>query len=89
MRAPLDAAEEMFGVAVEVFAEVTAAGEEGTGGAVGVGAAPGLGGGGRCGCDGIAARMERVGRLGLSLRRGGGGLGGLRGGRSLFGVSWC
>jgi hypothetical protein len=64
LRTALDAAEEVFGVAVEVFAEVAAAGEEGSGGAVGVGAAPGLGRVGRAQRDGDAVCVEGVGGLG-------------------------
>ncbi len=45
-------------MAVEVFAEVAAAGKEGAGGAIGVGAAPGLGGGRGRGWDGDAVGVE-------------------------------
>lgn len=64
----LDAAKEVFRVAVEVFAEVAATGEQGTGGAVGVGAAPGLGRVGRAQRDGDAVCVEGVGGLGVRLR---------------------
>lgn len=62
----------MLGVAVEVFTEVAAAGEEGAGGAIGIGAAPGLGLGGGTGGDGETVGVERVAvRLRLGLRCGG------------------
>ena len=54
LRAAVDAAEEVFGVAVVVLAKVAAACEGGAGGAAWVGAAPGgLGGGGVCDGDTI------------------------------------
>jgi hypothetical protein len=61
LRTSIDAAEEVFGVAVVVFAEVTAAGEEGAGGAVGIGASPGLGGTRGGGWDEDAVCVERGG----------------------------